>query len=158
MTDCKLSYLLLFFILISGAIYLVNYLETTSTSPRIPLDAPVSLFNTWKVIRMPNAKQLFHNGIRSTGGHGSRPFKITFFKENAINLSLSTNDCSLGYRLKESHISFQKNITCTEACCDSGQDEFLIGQLSGTLKYSIQGKTLTINTEAGSIQFALSSI
>jgi hypothetical protein len=74
-----------------------------------------------------------------------------------VTLSFSVNDCSAGYSLKNSIISFQPKITCTEACCDSNQDEFLICQFSGPLKYSIKGKLLTIDAEAGPIEFTLSA-
>jgi hypothetical protein len=152
-------YFLLSFVLISGCVPSVNSSENTSISEHtiVASEEPVSLFNTWKVTSISNPSRMFQGPANTTRGHGSRPFRITFLKETVVTLSLSVNDCSAGYSLKNSIISFQPKITCTEACCDSNQDEFLICQFSGPLKYSIKGKLLTIDAEAGPIEFTLSA-
>lgn len=153
----RLMYLLLSFVLISGCI--PSSSKNTSIPDRIILESeePVSLFNTWKVTSISNPSRMFQGPENTAGGHGSRPFRITFLKENVVTLSLSVNNCSAGYSLKDSILSFQPSMTCTEACCDSNQDEFLIRQFSGARKYSIKGEVLTIDAEAGPIEFTLSA-
>lgn len=134
----------------------VETTESTSSSAETVTEEPASLFNTWEISSMSSSSFTFQSSAQTNQANGGQGIKLTFFKENAIDLALSTNHCGLGYTLEGNFITFKENITCTEACCDSSQDEFLMSELSGTRRYSIQGKILNIESKNGSIQFRLS--
>lgn len=156
----KFSFFLFYLLLITGCIPASDSSENTavSISNKKRLNEPISLFNTWELTSMNAPSFLFQNSTQKNNSGGNQSIKITFFKENGVQLNLSTNQCGIAYRLKEDRISFQKNISCTEACCDSNQDEFLISQLSGSLKYSIQDSILILEAKEGPIQCKLSAI
>lgn len=146
------SCLVFCFVLINACV------NVNTTEDSTALGESASLFNTWEISSMSSSSLTFQGSTQGNQAHGSQIIKLTFFKENAISLTLSTNHCNLAYTLEGDFITFKKNITCTEACCNSNQDEFLMSQLSGTLKYSIKGKTLNIEAKNGPIQFRLSAL
>lgn len=152
----KFLFLLTCFLLIIGCIPASDTSGNMEVSTNKIVGEPISLINTWELISMSGSSLMFQGSAQDHSG-GNKPIKVTFFKENSIQLNLSTNQCGIGYSLKEDSISFQKSATCTEACCDSSQDEFLITQFSGTLKYSIQDSILILEAKEGPIQFRLNS-
>lgn len=157
--------LLFYVIILSSCFQDTNSLANTPPleSTRI-LEEPVSLFNTWKVIRVNNSISPPQNTIRATSDRKENTVStitaagnLVSFSKEAIQINLSINTCGVGFALKEkdSTITFLEQITCTEACCDSNEDEFLAGQFSGSFKYFIQGQRLTLQAKNRFLQFTL---
>jgi hypothetical protein len=153
----KLLFLLFYFLLITGCTPPSDSSENTEVFNNKISGDSISLYNTWDIISMSSSSLIFQGPAQNDNGGGNNPLKITFFKENSLQLNLSTNQCGVAYNLKQDSISFQGNIKCTEVCCDSNQDEFLMTQFSGVLKYSIQDSILILEAKAGPIQLRLNS-
>lgn len=110
-----------------------------------------TLINSWRVYRLPaNSFEFISNHHHPSG---TRPFEMTFTKHNGILFNLSVNNCANNYSINNNLLCFGENIVCTEKCCDSGSDEYLMKQCSGCLEYAIHIDTLTIYTEMDSLQF-----
>lgn len=113
---------------------------TTSSSKTEKTVSPVG---TWTVISFPSNTQETPN---------QKSYVVHFGADNSMGLTLDVNTCGTSYKVKDGMLTFQEGMTCTEACCDSKEANFLTSQFKGSLHYSIVGSLMTIKTDKGDIK------
>ncbi|CAA6829894.1 MAG: Unknown protein [uncultured Aureispira sp.] len=119
---------------------------TNKTSKARMIEQTISPIGSWTVISFPPDPKL------SKPNTNQKSYIVTFDSDNSMALTLDVNTCGTSYKVKDDVITFQEGMTCTEACCDSKEANFLTRQFKGSLKYSIEGSMMTIKTDKGPIQ------
>jgi heat shock protein HslJ len=110
------------------------------------IEKTISPIGSWTVISFPTDSK------DSKAAETQKSYIVNFDADNSMGLTLDVNTCGTSYKAKDDMITFQEGMTCTEACCDSKEANFLTRQFRGSLKYSIEGSTMTIKTDKGPIQ------
>jgi heat shock protein HslJ len=117
-----------------------------ATNEGTVMEKTISPIGSWTVISFPTDSK------DDKGPQRKKSYVVTFEADNSMGITLDVNTCGTSYKVKDDMISFQEGMTCTEACCDSKEAQFLTRQFKGSLKYSIEGSTMTIKTDKGPIQ------
>jgi len=145
MTGTKYIYLLLVCAILGSA---CNKKTTTNnTTPESKnAEKTISPVGSWTVISFPTDPK------DGKTPNTQKSYVVNFDADNSMGITLDINTCGTSYKVKDGMISFQEGMTCTEACCDSKEATFLTSQFKGSLKYSIEGPTMTIKTDKGDIQ------
>ncbi|MFT5646171.1 MAG: heat shock protein HslJ [Aureispira sp.] len=136
----------LFLCTILGTACSKKIVTSKATTEAANLEKTSSPIGSWTVISFPT------NSKDSKTAGAQKSYIVNFDANNSMGLTLDINTCGTSYKVKDDMITFQEGMTCTEACCDSKEANFLTSQFRGSLKYSIEGSMMTIKTDKGAIQ------
>lgn len=145
MTGTKYIYFL-FLCTLLGTACNKKTVTNNSTNESQKTEKTISPVGSWTVISFPT------NPKDGKVPSAQKSYIVNFDADNSMGLTLDVNTCGTSYKVKDNTITFQEGMTCTEACCDSKEANFLTSQFRGSLKFSIEGSTMTIKTEKGDIQ------
>lgn len=138
-------YLLILCTIIGSACNKKTTVSNTTTTESKNTETTSSPVGSWTVISFPVESK------EDKAPNMQKSYVVNFDADNSMGITLDVNTCGTSYKVKDGLISFQEGMTCTEACCDSEEANFLTSQFRGSLPYSIEGAAMTIKTDKGDI-------